>query len=299
MNYVKLFEEFDPEETNEKWYHNAVMGVAATLGSFGSPSNSFANSNNDPPVKTETRAKSTEKNAAIDLAMTIQKTHTGDNLLCFDFVYKIISGLTRTNNKTLRKDMSVQLNSSGDMKLLQAIENGHPATRGVQYAVEKAGLGNAVDKKDAKAGDMVQFWNRTLTLTHMYDAVQRAKDEKAGKPVTEKVYVYRSASDQYYLRKDIKTPEYKSITMDAAKQLARQKSVELVDFDIWGHCAMVTSVGSDGTIYLAGSGHEKGFSGTLFGIDSAYNKIVPGDHHLANAYFVRLDAPITNTLATR
>lgn len=281
MKYVKLFEDFD---TNENWYHNVTLAAASTIGSvMGSP---------DATAKTPLTNKTLSSAKPIDginVALDIQKTHTGDNLLCFNFVFKIISALTNTNNKTLLKDMAVRLNATGDMKLLEAIENGYEKTRGVQFALDKAGLGHSVSIKDAKVGDFVQFWHRELHMKHMYDHEQRVKDENAGKEVNEKVYVYRTSTDQYYLRKDIKTPTYTSITMDAAKKLARVKAVELVDFEVWGHCAMVSSISANGTIYLAGSGHETGFSGTLFGEDSSWNKIDPNDPNLANAYFSRLN----------
>lgn len=284
MNYVKLFEEFD---TNENWYHNAAVGAASVLGSV--VGNADALGITPPKSETSAISKNSESSALIDAALNIQKEHTGDNLLCFDFVFKIISVMTKTNSKTLRKDMAVRLEATGDMKLLEAIENGYPTTRGVQFALEKAGLGHSVDRKEVKVGDFVQFWKRELHMKHMYDADQRIKDEKAGKQVPEKAYIYRTNSDQYYLRKDIKTPTYTSITMDGAKKLAREKAVELVDFDIWGHCAMVSKVSANGTIYLAGSGHENGFSGTLFGDDSSWNRIDKDDPNLANAYFVRLN----------
>lgn len=291
MKHIKLFEEFEEDPLDEKWYHNLVMGAAALAGSIGNPTNSFANSEPSKP-NTEIRS-STEKNSGIDAALTIQKTHTGDNLLCFDFVYKIISMITKTSNKSLRKNMAVTLKSSGDMKLLEAIENGNPSTRGVQFALEKAGMGHAVTRAEVKAGDFVQFWHRELHMKHMYDAVKRTADEKEGKQVAERVYIYRNSTDQYFVRKDIKTPIYTSITLDAAKKMAKTKAVELVDFDIWGHSAMVSNVGKDGTVYLAGSGHEKGFSGVIFGEDSSWNKISPNDPNLVNAYFVRLNTAPT------
>ena len=288
MDHIKLFEDFE-NDANEKWYHNIALGAAAALGSIAHPTDSLAKS--DPINKTEKTSanKSDAGRNAIDVALSIQKTHTGDNLLCFDFVYKIISMLTRTNDKNLRRDMAVKLKSTGDIKLLEAIENGYPTTRGVQFALEKAGMGTAVEMNSVKPGDFVQFWHRDLHMNHMYDYEQRKKDEAAGLEVPGKAYVYRTSTDQYYLRKDIKTPTYTSITMDAAKKLARTMAVELVDFDVWGHAAMVSKVGSDGTIYLAGSGHVNGFSGVLFGDDSNWNKIEKNDPNLANAYFVRLN----------
>lgn len=296
MKYVKLFEDFD---TNENWYHNVTLAAASAIGSIVGPTDASAKTAPGAKVETAAKTNSAKSIDGIEVALDIQKNHTGDNLLCFDFVYKIISALTKTNNKTLRKDMAVKLTATGDMKLLEAIENGYPTTRGVQFALEKAGMGHSVGIKDAKVGDFVQFWHRELHMKHMYDHEQRAKDEKAGRQVPEKAYVYRTSSDQYYLRKDIKTPTYTSITMDAAKKLARTMAVELVDFDIWGHCAMVSKVGSDGTIYLAGSGHANGFSGTLFGEDSSWNKIEPNDPNLANAYFSRLNNNTDATYAVR
>ena len=85
---------------------------------------------------------------------------------CTAFLLAAVDAAARKRGVTLtratRKQLAIaNLTKSEAARLDALVEAGHRKIRGVRTALLDAGLGVAVDPKDARPGDLVQYWYRT------------------------------------------------------------------------------------------------------------------------------------------
>lgn len=86
----------------------------------------------------------------------------GKQIDCTRFVSAVVANLARQCNVKLAKSdqrtLAVVLSDEDGEKLQKLVDIEDKKIRGVQQALVNAGLGVAVNPKDAKAGDLVQYW---------------------------------------------------------------------------------------------------------------------------------------------